>query len=298
MVVCGLRHPTSRPQTTVPHQVLACLLCVGVCVHLASRKTGGVLSSTECPSLLPSGPCRAAPTVCTMVMKWGGIGRGWGQVRWTCQSSLGNRRCVWHGWECGWKCGCCLLWVERTCGPGVWMGIPQCRSGWGMCMCVCISALVHVLVACSWLTHKCVCVHWCLLWWSWHISFPKPAAGHCLLKSIGSNQGKCTQIKSKAWRSWTWTKNTLFPDSSQLCCHNISLLCCINTCTHTCKYVGTWQVSSVITVCVHACTHMYVDNYYDNVSLIWSVLVSAPYIHQRKSVINCSGERSACVCKT
>ena len=67
--------------------VLGCTPC--------QQKTGGVLPSWWCVPLLtplPAGPCRAAPTVGTMILKGGGVGRGWSQFSLISQSSLGSRK--------------------------------------------------------------------------------------------------------------------------------------------------------------------------------------------------------------
>ena len=116
-------------------------------------------------------------------------------------------------------------------------------------------------------------------------SFPKPAAGYCLLKWMAR----------EVYPNWVQEQKDL--DSSQSlhsCVVTILYSYCvllIHAPMHTSIYVGAWQVSSVTTVCVHACTHMYVDNY-NNVSIyhriyhrIRPVLVYwwVHHIHQIKS---------------
>ena len=79
------------PQTTVPHQVCVYVLGCTPC----QQKTGGVLPSWWCVPLLtplPAGPCRAAPTVGMMILKGGGVGRGWSQFCLISQSSLESRK--------------------------------------------------------------------------------------------------------------------------------------------------------------------------------------------------------------
>ena len=49
---------------------------------------------------LPAGPCRAAPTMCTMILKVGGGGREWSQVSWTSKSPIGSRKSRYVQFEC------------------------------------------------------------------------------------------------------------------------------------------------------------------------------------------------------
>ena len=128
--------PTSRP---TDHQSL--VKCVCACYVLGctpcQQKTGGVLPSWWCVPLLtplPAGPCRAAPTVGMMILKGGGVGRGWSQFCLISQSSLESRKSrslgvsslsvcppVW------WVCPCVL-----GCAP-VQEGVSQCVR---VCPCV------------------------------------------------------------------------------------------------------------------------------------------------------------------
>ena len=95
--MCVVQPPD--PQTTVPHQVCACLLHVGVYPRLV--KTGGVLT-------LPAGPCQAAPTV-GMILKGAELAGG------------GRVSLVWEGVS---LCGGVRPSAEG-CVP-VW-GVPQCK---------------------------------------------------------------------------------------------------------------------------------------------------------------------------
>ena len=117
-----------RPRSPIKYvcvcYVLGCTPC--------QQKTGGVLPSWWCVPLLtplPAGPCRAAPTVGMMILKGGGVGRGWSQFCLISQSSLESRKSrslgvsslsvcppVW------WVCPCVL-----GCAP-VQEGVSQCGT--------------------------------------------------------------------------------------------------------------------------------------------------------------------------
>ena len=90
---------------TLVVEMYSIIKCVLVCYvlerTLCQQKTGGVLTLPRVFLLLtplPVGPCRA-PTVCTMILKGVGVGRGWSQVSLTLalykngadESGLGTR---------------------------------------------------------------------------------------------------------------------------------------------------------------------------------------------------------------
>ena len=111
---------------------------------------------------LPTGPCRAAPTVCTMILKGGGAGRGWSQVSWTSKSPLGSRKSRYVQFECV----CAAVWesvsqCERGCPTvgryfplweGVWDGVSHCGKVCGM-VCPIVGRCVGCVCVCA-----CVCV--------------------------------------------------------------------------------------------------------------------------------------------
>ena len=121
--MCVVQPPD--PQTTVPHQVCACLLHVGVYPRLV--KTGGVLT-------LPAGPCRAAPTVGIMILKGAELAGG-------------GRVCPI---KCGRVCPCVVGYAP------VQEGVSQCGRVGGMWVGVC------PWYVCSWRkgvknVYKCTC---------------------------------------------------------------------------------------------------------------------------------------------
>ena len=116
--------PSSRP---TDHQSL--VKCVLVCYVLectpCQQKTGGVPTLPRVFLLLtpvPAGPCRVAPTVCMMLLKGGGAGRGWSQVSWTGQSSL------WSGQSMSLGVSSLRVSVPQCarCVPRTVESVPQC----------------------------------------------------------------------------------------------------------------------------------------------------------------------------
>ena len=84
---------------------------------------------------------RAAPTVCTMILKGGGVGRGWSQVSWTSKSSLGSRKSRYVPFECV----CAPVWESVSqCERGLplWDGVSHCGKVCGMCVCLCMCVCV------------------------------------------------------------------------------------------------------------------------------------------------------------
>ena len=144
--MCVVQLQTHRPRSPIK--------CVCVCYVLectpCQQKTSGVLPSWWCVPLLtplPAGPCRAAPTVGMMILKGGGVGRGWSQFCLISQSSLESRRSRSLGVsslsvslpQCG---GCVpVCWdvpqCKRVC-PSVGRCVPVCE-GVSLCVRVCPS---------------------------------------------------------------------------------------------------------------------------------------------------------------
>ena len=145
------------------------------------------------------------------------------------------------------------------------MDMPQCRSGWGMCVCVyeCSCARAQWVLMTD--TQVCLCLSVPLVV---TITTPSPNLLQVIFCS-SEWQGKHSYPN--------WVQNQKDLDSSQSlhsCVVTILYSYCvllIHAPMHTSIYVGAWQVSSVTTVCVHACTHMYVDNY-NNVSIYTSYI--------------------------
>ena len=97
----------------------------------------------------PAGPCQAAPTVCTMILKVGGGGRGWSQVSWTSKSPLGSRKSRYVQFECV----CAPMWeVCHSVRGGVplWDGVSHCGT-----VCPIVGRCVGCVCVC---VHVCVCV--------------------------------------------------------------------------------------------------------------------------------------------
>ena len=141
--MCVVQLQTHRPRSSIK--------CVCVCYVLGctpcQQKTGGVLPSWWCVPLLtplPAGPCRAAPTVGMMILKGGGVGRGWSQFCLISQSSLESRKSR--------SLGVSSLSVSvPQCGGcvPVWWGVPQCKRvcpsvEWCVPMCEGVSLCVRV----------------------------------------------------------------------------------------------------------------------------------------------------------
>ena len=144
--MCVVQPPD--PQTTSPLSSV-CLFVVLECT-LCQQKTGGVPTLPRVFLLLPplpTGSCRAAPTVCTMILKGaeleGGGVRSVGPVR----AHLGTERVGMSSLsvsvpQCGKVC--------RSVRGGVplWDGMSHCGKVCGMCVCVCVHVCVslpHVL---------------------------------------------------------------------------------------------------------------------------------------------------------
>ena len=129
--------------------------CLGwsFCLTVYVRIPKPLPVSTTSLVLPPLGPCRTAPTVCMMILKKHGVGRGWSQVRWTCQSSLGSRRNRSLGLS---LCVCVFLFFLCMC---VVVCVAACVSRCVyvcacVCACVCVRACVRVCMSC---VAACVC---------------------------------------------------------------------------------------------------------------------------------------------
>ena len=137
--------PTSRPTDHAPSSSV-CLFVVLECT-LCQQKTDGVLTLPRVYLFLtplPAGPCRAAPTVCTMILARGGV-RSVGPVR----AHLGAERVGMSSLSVSVpQCGKVCRSVKGGC-PTVGWCVPLWEGVCGVCVCVCACVCVSPCHVCS-----------------------------------------------------------------------------------------------------------------------------------------------------